>query len=142
MTNEELSKLEGIINNMGGIDKLEKILNNIQNYNRMSSINIPSILLNYGINSGLSGYLFIIDSVEYLSKHKNSLLYEVYYNVGLKYKKSIGQVERCIRHAVETAFNIQTESFKNDFPLCVKRGVKPTNSAFLKYLSNKIDYLI
>lgn len=98
-------------------------------------------LLNLGISPALKGFDYIVDCITAIKEHGRVKTMWLYTNVAKKHNTTAFRVKRCIRHAIEVAFD------RGDLKLLEKvfgysynadRG-RPTNSEFLYTLAMHDD---
>lgn len=98
-------------------------------------------LLNIGLSPALKGFDYIVDCITAIKEHGGVKTMWLYTNVAKKHNTTHFRVERCIRHAIEVAFDrgdlklleeIFGYSYRTD------KG-RPTNTEFLYALAMYID---
>lgn len=98
-------------------------------------------LMEMGITQNLMGFEYIRDAINMIyndSWYIHAITTKLYVDIAEKYGKNPHNIERGIRHAIETAFNtmdcnIQEKYFKN---IVLKASGKPTNSQFLAIMAD------
>lgn len=94
----------------------------------------------FGVNIGTMGYdyikeaLILIASENALTKYGTVQLYQI---IAEKFGSTTNRVERCIRHFVDKAYTEGTSFYTKAIGVTNK---KPTNSHFLKALSEYLKY--
>lgn len=94
----------------------------------------------FGVNLGTRGYdytkeaLVLIESEGALTKYGAIQMYQI---IAEKYGSTASKVERCIRHFISNAFIEGTAFYTKSIGITQK---KPTNSHFLKVLSDYLKY--
>lgn len=107
------------------------------------NIRICRVLRLLGVPEHLSGHLYLQEAVELVMREPSYLRHvttALYPDVARKYQSSPGRVERCIRHAIETAWSrcdldTLSEYFGNT--ISPVRG-KPVNSEFIARVASAV----
>ena len=98
-------------------------------------------LLNLGISPALKGFDYIVDGIAVIKKRGRVKTTWLYTNVAKKHNTTNFRVERCIRHAIEVAFdrgNLELLEKVFGYSYNVDRG-RPTNREFLYTLAMHDD---
>ena len=116
------------------------------NNEEISVSEIHELLLDIGLSPSLTGFQYITYAEQLALKDEGYLRHVtklLYIDIAVKYNTTPASVERCIRHAIATAWNHgSVEQISKLFRNCInpQKGV-PTNSQFLAclyfYLVNK-----
>lgn len=102
---------------------------------------IKKYLKELGVPQNLLGYEYLATAIELALKDRkyiHSVTKILYPDIAKQYNTTLSRVERAIRHAIETSFNLmpydkQEEIFSNT--LDPKRG-KPTNSHYIAAIAD------
>lgn len=97
------------------------------------------VLNSLEINIGVKGYDYIKEALNLITFERGLAggVITLYEKVAVKFNTTQPRVERAIRHFVEVAFSQNSDIFKKIFG---NVSQKPTNSHFLKALSEYIKY--
>lgn len=97
------------------------------------------VLNSLEINIGVKGYDYIKEALNLITFERGSSggVITLYEKIAADFDTTYTRVERAIRHFVETAYNQNSATFKKIFG---NGSPKPTNSHFLKALSEYIKY--
>ncbi len=105
---------------------------------------IAKLLMLLGIPTNIGGYKFIKLALVYLrskESEKISITEELYPYIAKFYNKTVGQVERAIRSAVEMACKVNSVKFQEIFDnINLPKSGKPTNSLFITALDEYLRY--
>lgn len=103
---------------------------------------INDILHEIGIPNNIAGYRYIKAAIKMVIQNPEaigSVTKMIYPEVARKFNTTPSRVERAIRHAIEAAWNRNSESNNKLFgnTINLKTG-RPTNSEFVAFLSDRI----
>jgi two-component system response regulator (stage 0 sporulation protein A) len=110
---------------------------------------IENIIMNLGISPNLSGYVYLIDGIEFLTINKitcGMITKKLYPYIASIHNSSGSRVERAIRHAIESRWGfiikspISEKVFGIDFA-GLSKLINPTNSEFMFYILRYIQNL-
>ncbi len=105
-------------------------------------VSITQLLLQIGIPSNLTGYLYIREALDICMEDRSeleSVTKKLYPKIAERFATSTTKVEHAIRHAIENAWKKNPSSIQETlFGYSVEKGTKPTNSAFIATVT---DYL-
>lgn len=103
----------------------------------MNRTKIENVLMDMGVPTGIKGFTYIADAVEYIDKHGENIgvTKELYPNIAEKRHTTPSRVERAIRHAFEI-----TRSEKGNYDVVEKYigFMYCTNFSSLVMLQKKI----
>lgn len=105
---------------------------------------IEDLLHRFGVSSSNKGYHYLKSAVIYYTLHSNNpikITGELYPVIAKMYNTTPNNIERCIRHAIETAFtrcNPEIIEFVFGYSISYEKA-KPTNSEFIITLSQYIS---
>lgn len=103
------------------------------------------LLLKVGVSPDLSGYHYLVEAISTtkdacLNGNVNYKLTSLYADIGKKFDTTASRVERCMRHAVEKAFTINSPLLHEIFDTLIEfDSGKVVNSCFVYTLA---QYLI
>ena len=104
---------------------------------------IRRILIQCGIGSDLKGYTYLVDAIymEILEKKKSDLpaqLMNIYADIGKIYGVRPSNVERCIRHAISTAFLKYPPKLQDLFCGMIGPDGKVYNNRFINRIADHV----
>lgn len=104
-------------------------------------VSITKILHELGVPSHIKGYNFIKEGISLIYYHPNlSITKELYPTIANKYSTTTSNVERAIRHAIETSWTRANIDFLEEvfgYSIDIDKA-KATNREFIITLANKL----
>lgn len=133
----------GMVNESAGVRSRYSMKNEIY-FEKLDAI-ISDKLDEIGIPARLKGYRYMITAIKEVIYNENALegITKILYpDVAKKHNSTPQRVEKAIRHAIEVAWSMDSESsFKQQFTYMLNtKKIRPTNSEFIAKVSQDIRH--